>query len=388
MRRSAWGPGALYLRRRLLETTEQLVRDKHKVLCHELEYINGLIRVYQNRQKHRFQKRLSLLRTRYDKTLKAARKRHRYRTLAVERWRAVKLGKALASFDKQRALAEAAVAKGDGSEPAQAPGTHPRQDLTTIDRDHRQRLQEISVNQMVEWGRLAEMWRTGLSEVAATVESIRETVDRQNPPWEHPSWEAWTPPIAVPSVVRFGNVSVDLDHVPNGRPRDDRLMEGLRDTVIWPALLEFPKPANLLIEAPDDGQMAAVELLKAASLRMLTSIPPALLKITIIDPVGFGHDFGSLLHLSDFPEMLAPVKTEPGQIEQTLNDLCDHIGKIVLYYLRDEHKTICEFNTSAGEVAEPFRILIISNFPAGFTEVACARLRRSPRKAKAIVAGW
>ena len=47
---------------------------------------------------------------------------------------------------------------------------------------------------------------------------------------------------------------------------------------------------------------------------------------------------------------------------------------VIQKYLRNEFATIEEYNRDAGEIAEPFRFLVIANFPANFSEAAQRRL--------------
>jgi hypothetical protein len=47
---------------------------------------------------------------------------------------------------------------------------------------------------------------------------------------------------------------------------------------------------------------------------------------------------------------------------------------IIQKFLRNEFRTIGEYNDQAGEVAEPFRFLVVANFPTNFSESAARRL--------------
>ena len=47
---------------------------------------------------------------------------------------------------------------------------------------------------------------------------------------------------------------------------------------------------------------------------------------------------------------------------------------VIQKYLRDEFPSIEAYNLQAGEIAEPFRVLVVANFPAGFNEAAARRL--------------
>ena len=131
---------------------------------------------------------------------------------------------------------------------------------------------------------------------------------------------------------------------------------------------------SVLIKAADAGKDQAIPLLQALMLRFLTSIPPGKVRFTIIDPVGLGENFAAFMHLADYDELLVTSRiwTEPPHIEQRLTDLTEHMENVIQKYLRNEFETIEEYNAMAGEVAEPFRVLVVANFPANFSETAAA----------------
>src|SRR5205823_6531532 len=139
----------------------------------------------------------------------------------------------------------------------------------------------------------------------------------------------------------------------------------------------FPTQGSLLLKAGDTtGKAAAVKLLQAMMLRYLTSIAPGKVRFTIIDPVGLGENFAAFMHLADYSELLvnSRIWTETPHIEQRLADLSAHMENVIQKYLRNEFQTIEEYNVFAGEVAEPFRILVVANFPVNFSESAARRL--------------
>jgi hypothetical protein len=111
-------------------------------------------------------------------------------------------------------------------------------------------------------------------------------------------------------------------------------------------------------------------------LRLLTALPPGTLRFTLIDPVGLGDSFAGFMHLADVDEMLVTSRiwTEPGQIEARLADLTEHMENVLQTYLRTEFPTLEDYNRHAGEVAEPYRIVVIRDFPAKFSEIAARRL--------------
>ncbi|WP_406693831.1 FtsK/SpoIIIE domain-containing protein [Singulisphaera sp. Ch08] len=235
---------------------------------------------------------------------------------------------------------------------------------------------KIKVQYENSWNELAKRWRSGIEQVVSTLENVRREVDGYGPPWDDPAWNDQPVPRVVPPVLRFGEVRIELDWIPNGIPDDPRLMDGIPRVFTIPALLPFPNQTNLLIEAPGEGRGKATEVLQAAMLRLLTSLPPGQVRFTIVDPIGIGRNFGAFMHLADFDEALVTnhVWTEPRQIEERLADLSAHMEKVAQKYLRNEYATIEEYNAVAEEVAEPYRVLVVTDFPAGFDEKTAARL--------------
>src|SRR5262249_31637679 len=116
--------------------------------------------------------------------------------------------------------------------------------------------------------------------------------------------------------------------------------------------------------------------LQLVMFRLLTTIPPGRVRFTIVDPVGLGQNFAAFMNLADFDESLvnSRIWTEAAHIEQRLADLTGHMENVIQKYLRNRYPTITDYNIHAGEVAEPFRVLVVANFPANFTTEAARRL--------------
>jgi hypothetical protein len=207
------------------------------------------------------------------------------------------------------------------------------------------------------------------------VTQVREEGERRFLDWAKPELDGWKPPTEVPPGMRFGAFDVDLNQFTNGVPRDPRL-KSVPTHFQLPALLPFPIQGSLLIKAADAGKDEAITLLQALMLRYLTSVPAGKVRFTIVDPVGLGENFAAFMHLGDYHELLVTnrIWTEAPHIEQRLTDLTEHMENVIQKYLRNEFETIEEYNTMAGEVAEPFRILVVANFPTNFNDAALRRL--------------
>jgi S-DNA-T family DNA segregation ATPase FtsK/SpoIIIE len=248
-------------------------------------------------------------------------------------------------------------------------------DRRELDESYRKTKETTKLHYDQAWANLIKNWTEGMARVEGTVNEVREEAQRRFLEWGRPELDGWKPPIEVPPAMRFGMFDVDLSHFPNGVPVDPRLKSVPTHFQI-PALLPFPIQGSVLIKAADAGKDEGITLLQSLMLRYLTSIPPGKVRFTIVDPVGLGENFAAFMHLGDYHELLVTnrIWTEAQHIEQRLTDLTEHMENVIQKYLRNEFETIEEYNTMAGEVAEPFRILVVANFPTNFNENALRRL--------------
>ena len=147
-------------------------------------------------------------------------------------------------------------------------------------------------------------------------------------------------------------------------PQDERLRPA-ETTMRLPALMTLEEHPVLLITAEEEGRREAIDVLQLMMLRMLTAMPPGKVRFTIFDPVGLGENFASFMHLADFDEQLiaSRIWTDGRQIDEQLTRLTAHMETVLQKYLRNEFATIHEYNAQAGEVAEPFQVLVVANFP-------------------------
>lgn len=236
--------------------------------------------------------------------------------------------------------------------------------------------EDIERHQADAWRQMATAWRAALALFKERVQTVQREADLLFPPWEecarsHPPLEA------IPSVLRIGKLTLDFNQLPNCMPIDPGLKAESMIRVELPALIPFPTGGNLLLRtATPNDRLLAIRSLQTLMLRYLTSVPPGKVKLTVIDPVGLGDNFAAFMHLADYDEALIAhrIWTEPAHIEQRLTDLTAHMESIIQKYLRNQYSSIEVYNAAAGEVAEPFRVLVIASFPVNFTTDAAHRL--------------
>jgi S-DNA-T family DNA segregation ATPase FtsK/SpoIIIE len=241
-----------------------------------------------------------------------------------------------------------------------------------------------------QWNELAESWSTGLAHFQSAVREMNKITEEHFPSWEvlaadpaHPVLPALTkkPQAEVPlaqteeGFVPLGHYEFSFARLAGETDAALRVPE-VRQTFRLPVVLSNQEHPSLLLEAEGPGRDQATRVLQNAMLRMLTLHPPGKVRFTIIDPVGLGRNFSAFMHLADYDERLVASRiwTESNHINQRLVDLSEHMEDVIQKYLRNEFASIQEYNAQAGEIAEPYHILVVANFPANFSDEAVRRL--------------
>ncbi len=230
--------------------------------------------------------------------------------------------------------------------------------------------------QSAAWSELKLGWEKSLAEFKGGIEQEQAASRRQFPDWSVLGGKNVERPQSIPRGIRIGDYGIDLNDWPGAVSSDARLAPR-QSQLSHPAILKFPeRPSLLLKHRSPEGRAAALPVLQTAMLRLLTSLPPGTVRFTLIDPVGLGDSFAGFMHLADVDDLLVTnrIWTEPSQIEARLADLTEHMENVLQTYLRNEFATLEDYNRHAGEVAEPYRIVVIRDFPAKFSEIAARRL--------------
>lgn len=247
--------------------------------------------------------------------------------------------------------------------------------LASLQKNHEEEVAGRQRDFDEHWSDLTARWRNATAEFVAGVAEMSEFCSQRFPAWEQFSLEDAANNREKLVALPFGSYEFDLTAIDGGLPEsEDFQTQGT--SFVWPALLSFPGRPSLLLEAEAEGREIAVHSLQNVMLRMLSSLPPGKVHFTIIDPVGLGQNFSMFMHLADYDDRLVAnrIWTESSHINARLTDLTEHMENVIQKYLRNEFASIQEYNEFAGEVAEPFQVLVVANFPANCSEDAARRL--------------
>ncbi len=217
-------------------------------------------------------------------------------------------------------------------------------------------------------------WRDRLASLAAFSRGAAESCRTRHPPWDDAAWDDRPPPSEFPSELPIGASRVALSSL-LGDGADWPPM-GEHSELALPMSVSFPVGGSLFVHAGAEKRTRALDIVRDATLRVFTSYPPGMAKLTMVDPVGLGESFSDLMRLADYDEALVDgrIWTELAHIEKRLSGLTQHIEKVIQKYLRNRYATIAEYNRQAGEMKEAYRFLVVADFPSGFSDLGLERI--------------
>ena len=189
-------------------------------------------------------------------------------------------------------------------------------------------------------------------------------------PWSSAAWDSWS--LDAPNVgLRFAYGGVLI-------PKQDQRLGpnagfGTDLRIPW----AFSLRDSWYLQHDGTSRVAAHGFVRSMMLRQLLSVEPGEMKFCVFDPVGLGQSAGALLDLAEYDADLigGKVWSSAPDLDARLVELNAHIELVIQKYLRTTYQTIDEFNDAAGEVAEPYRMLVLFDFPHGLTAEVAARLK-------------
>jgi hypothetical protein len=267
-------------------------------------------------------------------------------------------------LEKQRA-ADLRERKEKAELGAQAMAKNWTERQTSLKTEHAARLRQLE-----------EEWKSRLEPLYEQIHSSQAEAQNLFPEWSAPELANWTPPKQFSQAAKFGRLDVEVTRLCEAVPQQGALSLPGPAQFTLPLCLAYPDQGSILIETGNSGHDQAIGVLNNIILRLLSTSSPGRLNFTILDPVGLGQNFAGVMHLADYEEQMINnrIWTQSGQIEQKLADLNEHMEKVIQMYLRNEYKTIAEYNEQAGVIAEKYHFLVLADFPANFTDTAAKRL--------------
>jgi DNA segregation ATPase FtsK/SpoIIIE, S-DNA-T family len=180
--------------------------------------------------------------------------------------------------------------------------------------------------------------------------------------WADPRWLDPVPATSLQRVIRAGRLSPALP-----------ASSGITDI---PVLLQHPPATGIAIAADVTRRQEAIDCARSLAMRILAATPSGGVHLSFVDPVSLGQSASAFRHLAEFDQRLVDIKswTSEREIEAKLDELAAHLEVVISTYLRGQFDSIDAYNEHAGEIAEPHRVLVVFDFPTGFSSQAARQL--------------
>ena len=250
------------------------------------------------------------------------------------------------------------------------------ENLKDLESEYEQASKELEETHTTNLQRLTDCWNQNLTAINQMLDRTQQLPPRAIKPFEELLTPDWSPAQEACPILRFGELTLDLATVAPCVLERTQVTLNATGAVTVPALLAFPDACALLMQSDRQGRSQAIDALRTAMTRLFTCLPPGQVRFSIVDPVGLGENFAGFMHAGDYQESLVGgrIWTETAQIQHQLEDLTQHMENVIQKYLRNEFETIEQYNEQAGELAEPYRFLVIADFPTHFNEECARRL--------------
>jgi hypothetical protein len=202
--------------------------------------------------------------------------------------------------------------------------------------------------------KLAQAFRQQLALLEPVVARFSTQAGALAPEWGSLAWGTWQPSTRRPAATCIGELLAGV--------REDRLS--------LPALVPFPGEQSLAIKAEGSGREAAIAAIQSILLRLVATVPPGELRLTLIDPRGQGQNVQDFLYFADQGLSIGLTNgrawSESQQIEQRLHELAALVEGASQGQPSGFKSPLIQLDDPSTKAPEPLRVLVVLDFPTNF----------------------
>lgn len=224
----------------------------------------------------------------------------------------------------------------------------------------------------------------------ATYNTLRELLPLSGRSYDDSVWLAdeWTKWKSVDNQgKKLDERTIDSDYFKAQFPDNNLLSEYVMFGTAFvhnsvPDLPLFYSPTihgNLVVSTRYQDKTTVYDFMYSMVLRLMTAGRPGSVNLIMIDPVKLGEKLGTFsTAFRELPRAKSLIQgglalTEERQIEDELVQLRTRIAEIV-QTMGDNYQTLQQFNAASNDIQEPYRILLIRDFPKSFSRNAVEKL--------------
>lgn len=202
-----------------------------------------------------------------------------------------------------------------------------------------------------------------------------------------PAQKGYVLPEQMPELAYLGNMEISL----TGLKLDQTTISFLNrdypfltqgNNLVMPYGMPFGKAMNTCFSYTEKERFVAVREAKNLVLRLYRMHRPGDLRTTFVDPVALGESFaifGKLVENRDEDNLIGgQIWASPADINRQLQNLVAHIADVNQRCLQGQYASLGEYNREAL-FSEPYRVLMLMDYPAGMTKQSLELLERIVR---------
>lgn len=210
----------------------------------------------------------------------------------------------------------------------------------------------------------------------AWVSAIEDNPRAPGLDWWSPAWQgnrlepgAGLHPTVSPAVARFTGVATSVS-LSGPHPGSRVFVEAVNLTGTGSTHDSSLPNYQIEIDLDRDGGFVTGDkvAIETATVDLLGQLPGGRVKVDVIDPLELGDSARFLFDLNDARDRILAdaIWTKTEHTAKVLVQLEEHITFVTQKYLQGRN-SLTEYNIEAGEIAEPYRLLLLYDYPAGFS---------------------
>jgi DNA segregation ATPase FtsK/SpoIIIE, S-DNA-T family len=236
-----------------------------------------------------------------------------------------------------------------------------RKALESLESERKTGLKEIETEYESSMASAKHSYDESINQIKAEIKELEQNYSLAELSWDAYEWQNYKP-------------NTDKKYVPRVTRLGWMVAKGKYGQIEMPALLPIIGTSNVVIKASGPGKQVARDVMQSIMLRLVATLPPGKMRFTCIDPVGLGSTVAGFI--KGLPEFLSGGQSwyDSNHIEQRLADLEAHTAFVKQKYLGVSFSSMEDYNSQAGQIEEPYRLLAIADFPSRFSDSAAQRL--------------
>lgn len=180
-----------------------------------------------------------------------------------------------------------------------------------------------------------------------------------------------------PENITVGSLEYKLDKILGNRLVSNFMVNNYKAVIngnsfVFPFTVGLNQNLCMLFKYTNAQAAAAKDHIQTLCLTAFLETPPNKMRFHFFDPLKSGQSFAVFKHFEDDLArtnnvILGGIQTDSAAIEQQLQIVVDHIKAMQINTFKGQYKNIREYNAANTLNPQPYNIVGIMDFPAGFT---------------------